>query len=103
MGYHSLWVITALIQYVLKELVDSKYYGLLWVITVWVISGLTVHPYTSWKLVFYELSLFMALFKCVIDSLNSKLQWLTVKPEITHTLGGHQILWVITSYGFNPG
>ena len=23
----------------------------------------------------------------------------TVKPEITHTLGEHQILWVITGYG----
>jgi len=22
----------------------------------------------------------------------------TVKPEITHTLGGYQILWVITGY-----
>ena len=25
----------------------------------------------------------------------------TVKSEITHTLGGHQILWVITGYGFS--
>ena len=25
----------------------------------------------------------------------------TVKPEITHTLGGQQILWVITGYGFS--
>jgi hypothetical protein len=25
----------------------------------------------------------------------------TVKPEITHTLGGHQFLWVITGYGFS--
>ena len=25
----------------------------------------------------------------------------TVKPEITHTLGGHQLLWVITGYGFS--
>src|SRR5262245_9035961 len=25
----------------------------------------------------------------------------TVKPEITHNLGGHQILWVITGYGFS--
>jgi len=25
----------------------------------------------------------------------------TVKPEITHTLGGHQILWVITGYGLS--
>ena len=25
----------------------------------------------------------------------------TVKPEITHTLGGHQKLWVITGYGFS--
>ena len=23
----------------------------------------------------------------------------TVKPEITHTLGGYQILWIITGYG----
>ena len=29
MGYHRLWVITGLIQYVLYELVDSKCYGLL--------------------------------------------------------------------------
>ena len=25
----------------------------------------------------------------------------TVKPEITHTLGGHKFLWVITGYGFS--
>ena len=25
----------------------------------------------------------------------------TVKPEITHTFGGHQFLWVITGYGFS--
>ena len=25
----------------------------------------------------------------------------TVKPEITHTLSGHQILWVITGYGLS--
>ena len=25
--------------------------------------------------------------------------WVTVKPKITHTLSGHQILWVITGYG----
>ena len=28
------------------------------------------------------------------------MRWvITVKPEITHTLDGHQILWVITGYG----
>ena len=26
---------------------------------------------------------------------------ITVKPEITHTLGGHHFLWVITGYGFS--
>ena len=25
----------------------------------------------------------------------------TVKPEITHTLGRHKFLWVITGYGFS--
>jgi hypothetical protein len=25
----------------------------------------------------------------------------TVKPEITHTFGGHKKVWVITGYGFS--
>ena len=37
-------------------------------------------------------------YKCIIfDSIVIY----TVKSEITHTLGGHQILWVITGYGFS--
>ena len=32
---------------------------------------------------------------------KEKKEAVTVKPEITHTLGGHQKLWVITGYGFS--
>ena len=52
---------------------------------------------------FYELSQVMDYHRfnpvCVIRVGGLKMLWvITVKPEITHTLGGHQILWVITGY-----
>ena len=85
MDYHRLWVITGLIHYVLYELVDSKCYGLLQVMGYHSMGYLRFDCMCWWTR----------------NAMSCYRLWVTVKPEIIHTLGRHQILWVITGYGLS--